>query len=126
MRGFSFCVAARAEVLCIPTVFWSIRERVRLNPTVGKSIYIAQSILRLFTPNDFSSRVKAALKGTDSSNGVALCVRIRDEAPNLRVFVEYYLAAGVRHFFFYEARSLDNFREVLKPFIESGHVTFDR
>lgn len=104
-------------------VYWTIREKIRLNPLVSKSIYIAQSTMKLFSGREFASKVKVAAKKAGASEGVALCVRIRDEAADLREFVEYYLAAGVRHIFFYEARSADNFREVLEPFIEAGHVT---
>jgi hypothetical protein len=67
--------------------------------------------------------VADAGKAGQSGKGVALCVRIRDEAPNLREFVEYYLAAGVSHLFFYEAKSEDDFHTVLDPFIRKGVVT---
>ncbi len=104
-------------------VYWTIREKIRLNPLVSASIYIAQSTLNLALRNNFSSMVKDAQTEAGTGEGVALCVRIRDEAPALREFVEYYIAAGVKQIFFYEARSVDNFREVLEPFIEAGYVT---
>jgi glycosyltransferase involved in cell wall biosynthesis len=107
----------------MPSVYWTIREKIRLNPAVSKSIYIAQSTLKLFSSSEFSSRVKDAAARAGSGRGVALCVRIRDEAADLREFVEYYLAAGVSQIFFYEARSSDNFREVLEPFVAAGFVT---
>lgn len=107
----------------MPSAYWIIRERIRLNPAVSKLIYVAQSTQKLFSRNEFSSRVRAAAASSSPGQGVALCVRIRDEAPDLREFVEYYLAAGVSQIFFYEARSVDNFREVLEPFIASGFVT---
>jgi glycosyltransferase involved in cell wall biosynthesis len=105
------------------SVYWTIREKIRLNPVVSRSIYIAQSTLKYFSKNEFSEQVKQAARSHVSAEGIALCVRIRDEAPDLREFVEYYLAAGVKHFFFYEARSADNFREVLEPFIAANQVT---
>jgi glycosyltransferase involved in cell wall biosynthesis len=105
------------------SIYWTIREKIRLNPIVSQSIYIAQSALQLFSRSEFSSQVVDAAKRTGAGDGIALCVRIRDEAPDLREFVEYYLAAGIRQIFFYEARSGDNFREVLEPFIAAGHVT---
>jgi glycosyltransferase involved in cell wall biosynthesis len=105
------------------SVYWSIREKIRLNPVVSRSIYIAQSSLKVFSKSEFSEKVKQAARNHVSAEGVALCVRIRDEAPDLREFVEYYLAAGVKHLFFYEARSVDNFREVLESFIAAGQVT---
>jgi|GEM_PF-810302 Glycosyltransferases, probably involved in cell wall biogenesis len=105
------------------SVYWTIREKVRLNPVVSKSIYIAQSTLRLLSKSAFSSNIEDMARANGRGEGVALCVRIRDEAPDLREFVEYYVAAGIRQLFFYEARSVDNFREVLEPFIAAGHVT---
>ena len=114
---------SRAKVLFMPSAYWIVREKVRLNPVVSKLIYVAQSTQKLFSRSEFSSRVKAAAASAGTGKGVALCVRIRDEAPDLREFVEYYLAAGVSQIFFYEARSVDNFREVLEPFIASEFVT---
>ena len=105
------------------SVYWTVREKVRLNPVVSKLIYLTQSTQKLFSRSDFTSRVKAATASAGRGQGVALCVRIRDEAPDLKEFVEYYLAAGVSQIFFYEARSVDNFREVLEPFIERRVVT---
>jgi hypothetical protein len=59
----------------------------------------------------------------NAGEGVALCCRIRDEARYLSEFVEYYLAAGVDHFFFYENFSADDFRATLSPHIAQGRVT---
>jgi hypothetical protein len=105
------------------SIYWAIREKIRLNPLVSRSIYIAQSMLTFASRSEFSSQVAVAANRFGAGTGVALCVRIRDEAPDLREFVEYYLAAGISQIFFYEARSCDNFREVLAPFIAAGHVT---
>ena len=107
----------------MPSAYWTIREKVRLNPIVGRSIYLAQSGMKALSGNEFTAKVKDAEKSRGQGEGVALCVRIRDEAPDLREFVEYYIAAGIRQIFFYEARSIDHFRQVLEPFIKAGHVT---
>jgi len=105
------------------SIYWTIREKIRLNPIVGKSIYLAQSFSKAVFENDFAAKVKAVAKSSTANGDVALCVRIRDEAPDLREFVEYYIAAGIKQIFFYEARSTDNYREVLEPFIAAGYVT---
>lgn len=106
--------------------YWRLRERIRASAlfekTVGNAAYIVQ-ILRNSHTGEFKSQVIQAAKGAPRGQGVALCVRIRDEAPNLREFVEYYLSAGVSHIFFYEAQSEDDFHAVLDPFVESGSVT---
>lgn len=105
------------------SIYWAIREKIRLIPVVSKSIYIAQSIRSLRSRDEFSLQAEDATRTARRGKGVALCVRIRDEAPCLREFVEYYKAAGIKHIFFYEARSVDNFREVTDPFIAAGFVT---
>jgi hypothetical protein len=90
--------------------------------TVGKAIYIFEILTNSHT-GEFRSKVVQTAKGSAPGQHVALCVRIRDEAPNLRELVEYYLAAGIAHLFFYEARSEDDFHAVLDPFVRAGFVT---
>jgi hypothetical protein len=104
------------------SLYFILYEKLRLNPIASKAIYISQSLLNKFE-TAFSSKVKDAAMSPSAPDGVALCVRIRDEALNLKEFIEYYLAAGISHFFFYEARSTDNFHAVLDPFISEGVVT---
>jgi hypothetical protein len=101
----------------LKSLYFGLRESLRFNPFVGSAIYLAQS-LRYSNSGDFD-----ACKNSPAGNGVALCCRIRDEARYLAEFVEYYLAAGVSHLFFYEKLSQDNFREVLAAYIERGLVT---
>lgn len=98
------------------------REKIRFNPLVAKGLYLAQS-LKHSNVGDFRAQVVKARKTSPPGNGVALCVRIRDEAPYLAEYVEYYLAAGVSQIFFYEKLSQDRFREALTPFIHQGVVT---
>ena len=102
--------------------YFKWREKVRLNPNVSKTIYFIQSLKH---SNFGHFRKQVALRARESRDaaGVALCCRIRDEAPFLREFVEYYLAAGVNHFFFYEKLSQDNYREILAPYVVAGLVT---
>lgn len=47
---------------------------------------------------------------------------VKDEAPYLKEWLDYHLAAGVDHFFIYDNGSTDNTREVLKPYIKAKHV----
>jgi len=54
---------------------------------------------------------------------VALCLRFRDEARYLAEWLDYYLAAGIDHFFLYNNFSRDDYLTVLAPYIESRAVT---
>ena len=111
------------------SLYFKVREKVRLNTQVAKVIYFAQS-LKHSNSGEFRKEVLAASKNLVSGTrgngeGIALCVRIRDEARYLGEFIEYYLAAGIDHFFFYEKLSKDRFHDVLDPYIDRGIATLN-
>lgn len=54
---------------------------------------------------------------------VVICAIFKNEAPYLREWLEYNLIIGVEHFYLYNNNSNDEYREVLKPYVESGKVT---
>ena len=54
---------------------------------------------------------------------LAVCGIFRDEAPFLDEWLTLHHAVGVGHFYLYNDRSEDNFREVLEPWIQKGIVT---
>jgi hypothetical protein len=102
--------------------YFTFRETLRRNPFLNRGVYFGQSLV-YSNFGCFRRQVIAAAKSTRRSRGVALCCRIRDEARYLEEWIEYYLVAGVDHFFFYEKFSQDNYRDVLKPYIDQGLVT---
>jgi Glycosyltransferase family 92 len=104
------------------SLYFKAREIVRFSPVVGSAVYLAQSVLRS-NRGEFRRRVVEAGRRAGSGKGIALCCRIRDEARYLDEFIEYYLAAGVDHFFFYEKLSKDHYREVLDRWIAAGVAT---
>src|ERR1700719_2869450 len=106
----------------LKNLIFSLREKVRFNPFVSRSIYLGQSLVHS-NFGSFRRQVLLAGKHAGQPRGVALCCRIRDEARYLEEWLEFYLAAGVKHFFFYEKLSQDNYSAVLKPYINRGLVT---
>jgi len=105
------------------TVYFDFRERLRRNLFLTRAIYLGQSLM-FSNVGSFRRQVLRASKyRTGKSRGVALCCRIRDEAYYLEEWIEYYLAAGIEHFFFYEKLSQDNYRNVLSPYLDRGIVT---
>ena len=54
---------------------------------------------------------------------VSLCLIFKNEARFLREWVEYHRLIGVEHFYLYNNFSEDNYREVLRPYVEQGIVT---
>jgi hypothetical protein len=109
-------------MLSLKSSYFKLREKLRSNPFFTCGIYFAQSLIHS-NFGSFRRQVLLTSKGAGQPRGVALCCRIRDEARYLDEWIEYYLAAGVEHFFFYEKLSQDNYREVLRPHIHRGIVT---
>lgn len=105
------------------SLYFRLREKLRFNPVIQHVLYDGGN-LRASWRSPLVARMKSrARKVTGSPKGVAICTRIKDEAPYLAEWVEYYRAAGASHAFVYESFSSDNFREVLQPYIEEGFVT---
>jgi hypothetical protein len=102
--------------------YFSLREKLRFNPLFSHGIYLGQSLV-YGNFGSFRHQVRRVSKRAGNPRGVALCCRIRDEGRYLEEWIEYYLAAGVEHFFFYEKLSEDNYRPVLETYINRGIVT---
>ena len=62
-------------------------------------------------------------KVTEKKYYISICSCFKDEAPNLKEWIEYHKLVGVDHFYLYNNNSTDNFREVLAPYIDEGSVT---
>ncbi|MFZ0690096.1 MAG: glycosyltransferase family 92 protein [Acidobacteriaceae bacterium] len=103
-------------------LYFTIREKLRFNPLVNKIIYLSQSLYPSYFGR-LAKDVRRAGQNATAGNGVALCLRFRDEARFLPEWLEYYLAAGVDHFYLYNNFSEDGFRSVIRPWVDTGLIT---
>lgn len=55
---------------------------------------------------------------------LAVVAVVKNEAPYVKEWLDYHLAAGVNHFYIYDNESSDNLRETLQPYIDSNIVTY--
>ncbi len=62
----------------------------------------------------------AALSSYEYS--LSLCAIFQNEAPYLKEWIDFHRKVGVEHFWLYNHLSNDNFKEVLRPYIENGIV----
>jgi len=53
---------------------------------------------------------------------LSVCAVYRDEAPNLREWIEFHRLMGAERFYLYDNRSTDDHREVLAPYVDEGLV----
>lgn len=56
--------------------------------------------------------------------GLAFVLIAKNEAPYIEEWINFHHKQGVSHFIIYDNDSTDNFHEVLKPYIDSGLVTY--
>lgn len=54
---------------------------------------------------------------------VVVCAIFKNESPYLKEWLEYNLIIGIEHFYLYNNNSDDDYKKVLKPYIDSGKVT---
>lgn len=53
---------------------------------------------------------------------VSICAIFQNEGPNLKEWIDYHRGVGVDHFYLYNNTSTDNYKEVLKPYVDRGIV----
>ena len=63
-------------------------------------------------------------KEVPGRKGLAFACIAKNESPYIEEWINFHHKQGVSHFFIYDNESTDNFRDVLKPYIESGLVTY--
>lgn len=54
---------------------------------------------------------------------ISLCLIFKNEAPFLKEWIDYHRTIGIDHFYLYNNDSSDNFKDVLKPYIDNKLVT---
>lgn len=59
----------------------------------------------------------------DKKYKVSICAIFRNEASYLKEWLEFHKIVGVEHFYLYNNFSEDNYREILRSYIECGEVT---
>jgi len=102
------------------SVYFYFREKIRLNSISQRVLYFSQYVPRFVRNLPESAR---SADGDIKNGAVALCLRFRNEAHYLSEWLEYYLAAGVSHFFLYNNLSTDDYKDVLAPYIAGGLVS---
>lgn len=53
---------------------------------------------------------------------IAVCCLFQNEAPWLKEWLEFHRLIGVEHFYLYNNLSIDNYLEILTPYIDAGIV----
>jgi hypothetical protein len=62
-------------------------------------------------------------KTKDKEYGVSICAIFKNEAHNMREWIEFHKIVGIEHFYLYNNFSNDNYLEVLDFYVNDGLVT---
>lgn len=54
---------------------------------------------------------------------LSVCSIFKNESESLMEWIEYHMVAGVEHFYLYNNNSEDDYKTILRPYIEEGIVT---
>ncbi len=68
--------------------------------------------------------IEIAENSPKNDDRMGLVLIVKNEARFLPEWIEYHKAVGISRFFIYDNDSTDNIKEVLKPYIEEGSVTY--
>lgn len=68
-------------------------------------------------------KIYSKKKNLNKKYYVSICAIFKDEAIYLKEWIEYHLMIGIEHFYLYNNFSTDNYKEILKPYIEKGIIT---
>lgn len=99
--------------------FQRFRNALRMHPLVAQISYtVANQRCRLT-----GRLAKIPVKVSETQQSVAVCLRFRDEARYLSEWLDYYIAAGISHFFLYNNNSSDDYEAVVAPYVDRGVVT---
>lgn len=53
---------------------------------------------------------------------LCICAIFQNEAPYLKEWIDYHKKVGVNHFYLYNNNSIDDYKEILRPYVEEGYV----
>ncbi len=62
-------------------------------------------------------------KQIEKKYNVSICAIFKDEATYLKEWIEFHKIVGVEHFYLYNNNSSDNYKDILKPYIDDNIVT---
>lgn len=98
-----------------------LRWHIRKQPWIAATAYMLPNLW--YTLVHLQGPMGEAPTNRARRGRLTLCLRFRDEARFLAEWLEYYLAAGVEHFFLYNNYSTDDYQTALEPYQTRGQVT---
>lgn len=88
--------------------YGDIETRVQMLPQLKLHLEQAVCELRAFVPGD----------------ALSIVAIVKNEADDIQEWIEFHRMVGVTHFYIYDNESDDHLRDVLKPYLEEGIVTY--
>jgi len=85
--------------------------------------YIKRSLLPLLDYMYYFLLYISRKKYIKKTHYSSICSIFKDEAHNLKEWLEFHKIAGIEHFYLYNNFSSDNYLDVLKPYLDIGLVT---
>lgn len=84
--------------------------------------FILYVLLTFSLASAYSEVVSEQRKGEEKKYNLVVCAVFQNEDFYLKEWLEFHKIIGVQHFYLYNNLSTDSYREILRPYIESGEV----
>jgi len=109
----SFKTALHASIRRIPTF-------IKLDPDKKTEKNIGKADLKYVVPGlfNYGKLLLEKNKTTIPKYGLAVVAIVKNEAPYLQEWINYYLSLGATHFYIYDNESTDNIRDILAAYPE--------
>lgn len=87
--------------------------------------YLVKRVLLILLDNayKFVLFLKRPKPSSAKKFNLVACAIFRDEAPFIKEWIEHNSIVGIEHYYMYNNFSVDNYQEILEPYIKKGVVT---
>jgi hypothetical protein len=101
-------------------VLFKLWEYLHSHPKPQKIAFLAQVVAATLGPRQIR-----VLEGKDPPPFFLTgMIRVKNEGPFIAEWLAYHLASGFEHVFLYDNGSTDNTKDIVRPFVTSGLVTY--
>ena len=102
----------------LPT-YCSARQQMESVP----GLVISREVNIVNVSNRLGCRPRRSESGSQRKPRAAMCVIVRNEAPQVTEWILHHLLIGIEHVYIFDDCSADNLREVVAPFVSKGLAT---
>lgn len=100
-----------------------IIDRNKAYRYLNKTRHRIQDLIFEIKNNNHKHRIRKNVSKSQKSYVSIVCI-IKNEASYIEEWIAYYKCMGVGHIYLFDNGSTDNIKDIIKPYVASGYITF--